>query len=509
MRISPAFLIVAAATVAGVGFPANAAEIPVVQSPARYCNPIPLPDYPVGRSVRDVVRGEPAGPTDLWLIGHKEQFRELADPTALWHDGKWYLYPSCDMAWVSEDEGRTWRHSPLNIREVGYAPTVVFHAGRFLLLASGSDLYAATSPLGPFEKLGPLQMPDVPSMPGQIDPMLFSDDDGRLYYYWGCTPHSGIWGVELDRADPTRVVGGPRELIPFQPDKFGWERLGTWNQNPNLGWMEGAWMLKHAGRYYLTYSAGGTQWRTYAMGCFTSESPLGDFKPQKRNPIFRSTEGLVTGTAHGCIVAGPRDRLWAFYTVFAGIAHGFERRLGMDVAAIDENGELYVPAGTSIPQALPSVDDMAAPAWLPLNDGDLTLGSSDAPNLAGRFAADNSLQTWWQPAAGDAQPVLTTRFSTRAKVRGARVVWRDVGLDTPKGVEPGPFRYRIEAETAPDVWSTIIDRSASEQDLLIDYRECIPTSATRARLVIVGWPKGITPAVTEFTVFGISERADH
>jgi xylan 1,4-beta-xylosidase len=34
--------------------------------------------------------------------------------------------------------------------------------------------------------------------------MLFSDDDWRLFYYWGCTPTQGIFGVELDADDPTR-----------------------------------------------------------------------------------------------------------------------------------------------------------------------------------------------------------------------------------------------------------------------------------------------------------------
>ena len=42
----------------------------------------------------------------------------------------------------------------------------------------------------------------------------------------------------------------------------------------------------------------------------------------------------------------------------------------------------------------------------------------------------------------------------------------------------------------------------STKDLLIDYRECKPTTGTRARLVILGSPKGITPGVAEFTVFG-------
>ncbi|MEI7664246.1 MAG: hypothetical protein WCK34_18710, partial [Bacteroidota bacterium] len=71
-----------------------------------------------------------------------------------------------------------------------------------------------------------------------------------------------------------------------------------------------------------------------------------------------------------------------------------------------------------------------------------------------------------------------------------------------RGVKPGPFRYRVELETAKDQWTTILDRSQSAEDLLIDYRECKPTTGTRARLVIIGWPKGITPGVAEFTVFG-------
>lgn len=469
-------------------------------APERYCNPLPLPDYPVGRLARDVAPGQRNEPAGLWLAERTEQYRELADPSGLWFEGKWYLYPSCDMAWVSADEGRTWQQHPLNVRDIGYAPTVVHHRGRFLLMASGSDIYAGPTPLGPFESLGALPMPAIAGLPSQVDPMLFSDDDGRLFYYWGCTPRSGIWGVELDAENPTRLLGQPKELIPFRPDTFAFERVGSSNQNPNTGWMEGAWMIKLGGRYHLTYSAGGTQYRTYTMGCYVSDSPLGNFAPQRRNPIFRSTEGLVTGTAHGSFVRGPRDSLWVFYTVFAGASHGFERRLGLDRAEIDENGELFVPRATSTPQALPG--SARTGPWLALNESEPNLASSSAPNSAGRFAADNSLTTWWLPADDDARPTLTAHFSAPAVIRAARVIWHDVGLDTTSGRNPGAFRYRIEAETASGVWSTIIDRSASTGDFLIDYRECAATSALRARLVVLGHPPGIQPAVAEFTVFG-------
>lgn len=81
----------------------------------------------------------------MWRLGYKQQFRELADVTALWFDGKFYLYPSVDMAWVSDDLGATWKHHPLNVRDIGYAPTIVQHKDRFLLMASNAPIYTSRS----------------------------------------------------------------------------------------------------------------------------------------------------------------------------------------------------------------------------------------------------------------------------------------------------------------------------------------------------------------------------
>jgi GH35 family endo-1,4-beta-xylanase len=234
------------------------------------------------------------------------------------------------------------------------------------------------------------------------------------------------------------------------------------------------------------------------------KSPLGPFVPQKNNPILRATTGLVTGTAHGCVVEGPHKSLWAFYTVRAAVVHGFERRLGMDPAYLGEDGELHVNAASSLPQRLPTASQGAEPTgWLPLNAGPRTVGSSDAPNLSGRLAVDDDLRTWWQPAADDKAPTLTSSLTTPGAVaRAVRVVWRDVGLNTKQGAKAGAFRYRVEVKTTAGAWTTVIDRSRSTDDLLIDYRECPATPGTAARLVVVGAPAGITPGVAEFTVFG-------
>ncbi len=469
-----------------------------------YCNPLSLPNYPIGKFARDLEKGD-TGPDWMWRLGYKQQFRELADVSALWHDNKWYLFPSVDMAWVSSDMGATWQHHPLNVRDLGYAPTIVKHKDQFLLMASDSPIYASTDPLGPYQEVGMIQLRRTTTMAPFIDPMLYSDDDGRLFYYWGCSPKGGIWGVELDANSPTIVVGEPQELIPFSPQTFPWQAVGQLNQNTTIGWVEGAWMLKHNGKYYLTYCAGGTENRTYAVGCYIGDSPMGPFVPQKRNPILRTIDGLITGTAHGSFVAGPNNELWTFYSVRASVVHAFERRLGMDRAGIDEHGELYVEGATSLPQWLPNQklnSNDHATSWLPLN-GDLrTIGSSNAPNLEGRFAVDNSLVTWWEPDSNDVQPTLTTSFMTTSTVHAARVIWREKGLNTAKNILPGPIGYRIEAEVAPDQWQTMIDRSTNDKDLLIDYNECEPIKATRARLIVYSWPEGITPTVAELTIFG-------
>ena len=469
--------------------------------PSTYCNPLPIPDYPIGKLARS---------------GNREQWRELADPSALWLEGKWYLYPSGDMAWVSADNGATWQHHPLNCRDVGYAPTVVKHGAKFLLVASASPLYEADSPLGPFKKLGEIRLPKKTgdfAVPELGDPMLFSDDDGKLFLYWGGSPAGGIWGVELDAQNPLNVIGKPVLAFKFNYQLHPWEAVGEWNQDPNRGWVEGAWMLKRNGTYYLTYSAAGTENRTYAMGCYVGKSPLGPFAPQKHNPILRTTYGLITGTAHGCIVAGPEDKLWAFYSILVGVAHNFERRIGMDRAEIDANGELLVAAATSLPQRLPGQTRSANSAetgWLPVNSAtNQTHGSTSAPNLPGRFAVDNEMRTWWQPAEGDLRPTLTSGFCAPATVYAVRLIWHDVGLDTNRGVKPGPFRYRVELETDEDKWTTVLDRTASTEDLLVDYRECVPATGKRARLVITGWPQGITPSVAEFTIFGKTVVAEN
>lgn len=178
-----------------------------------YCNPIPLPDYPRGRACR----GKKDASGWLWKQPEARDFRETADPSVLYEDGKWYLYPSAGMAYVSEDLC-TWKHVRIEPYDCGYAPTVVKHRGRFLLTACGAPIFESDSPLGPFKEIGAVVTPggEKPRS-GWNDPMLFADEDDRLYAYWGLGS-PGIFAAELDPDQPNRMLTEPQKMFAFNSE---------------------------------------------------------------------------------------------------------------------------------------------------------------------------------------------------------------------------------------------------------------------------------------------------
>ena len=61
---------------------------------------------------------------------------------------------------------------------------------------------------------------------------MFLDDDDRLYFYWGCSNNTPIWGVELNR-ETMRPVGEKVPLIIGDPWGRGYERFGEdHSENP-------------------------------------------------------------------------------------------------------------------------------------------------------------------------------------------------------------------------------------------------------------------------------------
>ena len=484
-----------------------------------YCNPLPIPSIPWGK--------------DQWYSGEYGMFshenkpsdittpdyRSISDPTVMYFENKWYLYPSYGMAWVSEDFC-TWKHVRTEPYCPKYSPSVTPWKGKFLLTSWNCPLYVGETPTGPFTELGPLTLPDGKTfLP--CDPGIFTDEDGRIYIYYFAAKglpgktyfRSQILGVEVDPDEPTKVVRGPVPVAEINPLNRPWERAGNANQNPVFGWLEGPHLIRHDGRYYLICAAPNTQFESYCMEVFYSDSdPLGRFVCQKRNPLTLHRTGIVRGCGHGCVEHGPGHTLWAFYTISVPYLHIFERRIGMDRVEIDENGEMYCPYGvTDTPRRAPGAPDAGADiGYLPLNGWLRPTASSQKPGRDPMYSCDGSALTYWQPAEDDAEPWLCYDLAARYTAGAVRLFWREDGLDYASGARPGPMRYLMEGKkNAEDEWRVLLDRSQSEDDFNVDYQVFEEQTVQFVRLRLIGAPAGIHPGVIDCTLFGYLPMSEY
>ena len=267
---------------------------------------------------------------------------------------KYYLYATGGMVSVSDDlvDWEYHRSTLSDGRRGVTAPTVLEHKGHFYLTGNATGLYRSSDPLGPWEYIG-----DILDEKGQkvswIDPMLFVDDDGKIYAYYG-SGKDGIYAVELDPADLTRFRVPARNCFPFQPAHV-WERWGDASEFEDLSWVEGAWVTKKNGRHHLQYSASGTEWKTYAVGVYTSRNPLVPFTYDARSPILKDRGGLLNGSGHHSVVEGPDGGLWAVYHVLYRNRDKFERRLALDPVGFDARGNLVFNGPSERPQFAPGV----------------------------------------------------------------------------------------------------------------------------------------------------------
>ncbi len=153
------------------------------------------------------------------------------------------------------------------------------------------------------------------------DSELFIDDDGKTYLYWGSSNVHPLRVKMLNKDDRFLETGVKEELINLNEEEHGWERFGENNFHPTLkeGYMEGASMTKHNGKYYLQYAAPGTQFNVYADGAYIGDTPLGPFTYMKNNPMSFKPGGFTNGAGHGITVKQTNGQYWHFATMALGI----------------------------------------------------------------------------------------------------------------------------------------------------------------------------------------------
>ena len=171
----------------------------------------------------------------------------------------WLLWSTTDMVnWTEHGAVASLKDFPWRSRENGaWAIQTVERNGKYYLYAPlhghGIGVLEADSPYGPFKD--PLGKPLVWDQSNwfDIDPSVFTDDDGQAYMYWG-NPHT-FW-AKLG-SDMTSLTSGVTKL-PHIPN-----------------YQEGPWFYKRNGHYYLGFAS---TCCPEALGYAMSDSPTGPWE---------------------------------------------------------------------------------------------------------------------------------------------------------------------------------------------------------------------------------------
>ena len=185
-------------------------------------------------------------------------------------------------------------------------------------------------------------MPLIPDTLGPWDPAIFHDEDtDRWFMYWGSSNVFPIFGSELDHGKRLIYTGGIKKLLYLDPVNHGWERFGPNHTSPIKPFIEGAWMTKHNGKYYLQYGAPGTEYNVYANGTYIGDDPLGPFTYAPYNPISYKPGGFMCGTGHGNTFQDNFGNYWNTGTPWIAINWNFERRIAMFPTFFDPDGQMH------------------------------------------------------------------------------------------------------------------------------------------------------------------------
>lgn len=268
--------------------------------------------------------------------------REAADPVILLFQDEYYLFASKSGGYWHSSDMIDWKFvKPEGLPIEAYAPAVMVLGDALYYTACNIGLYKTTDPKGgKWDGLG---------KPFDVgDPDLFADDDGRVYLYYGLSYNGGISGMELDPKNQFRPIGAPFQCFRANYAQHGWERRGDDNLGAPNGssfqegpWVEGSWMTRHGGVYYLQYAAPGTEYRIYADGVYQAASPRGPFTYEPYSPFSYKPTGFATGAGHSANFTDKQGHYWHVATMLISVKHQFERRLGIFPVQFEGDGQMH------------------------------------------------------------------------------------------------------------------------------------------------------------------------
>jgi len=341
---------------------------------------------------------------------------------------------------------------------------------------------------------------------GAWDPSFFLDDDGKLYIYFGSSNTYPIYGQEIDRKT-FQPISERKELIRLNDEIHGWERFGEHADNTFLRpFIEGAWMNKYNGKYYLQYAAPGTEFSGYADGVYIGDSPFGPFKYQMHNPFSYKSGGFARGAGHGATFKDIFGNLWHVATIAISVKNNFERRIGLWPTDFDEDGILHCNTSYGdYPHYLPigknSAEDLFT-GWMVLNYNKPVTASSTYYGYAPNFAVDENIKTYWSAASSEKGDWLQSDLGAVYTVYAIQINYADQNAEL-MGKHTDLFhQYIIYQSTDGKNWDVLVDKSNNQTDVPHDYVELKePVQARFLKIENIHVPTGKF-ALSGFRIFG-------
>lgn len=436
----------------------------------------------------------------------KPSRRMAADPVIVLFKNTYFLFSTGSSEYWYSSDLANWilipeETSQLPDHPTAPAVTVVSDEVYFIpSSAKSGSFYKSTDPKsGKWE----LAKKSIPTW----DPALFCDDDGRVFYYWGCSNNAPIQGVELDKVS-MKPKGKTRDFFRGDKVEHGWERRGDKHELPNPAWIEGPWMTKHRGTYYLQYAGPGTEFKSYADGIYTSKNPLGPFEYEPYSPFSHKPGGFIGGAGHGATFQDKYGNYWRVTTMVISVLNMFERRLGIFPAGFDEDGVMYCNTLLGdFPQVIPTEkrDPFAnnRTEWMLLSYGKKAEASSSLSEHETKLAFDEDVKTWWAAKTSNKGEWLKVDLGRTCRVNAVQVNFAEHNANLFGRKRPTYHQYILEYSNDNENWERLVDKSKNVKDAPHDYIHLWqPVKARFIRLTNVFTPGDGLFAVRDLRMFG-------
>ena len=252
-----------------------------------------------------------------------------ADPDIIYENGTYYFYATSyhikkGYEVLTSTDLVNWENKGLALEGAwGYehsywAPDVKKLGDKYYMLASVCEhlgIAVADKPEGPFIPR------EAPLFECTIDGHIFKDDDGTVWIYyvtWRKDHRYGLYCMRM--TDGFEPVYESEKPVIFAEEP--WE-----SQQAKVA--EAPYMLKHKGKYYLTYSGSHYESRLYAVGYAVADRTDGPFVKYTGNPILVSDLKTEFGTGHHCITKDPDGNMLIVYHTHRDGEHIHPRQISI------------------------------------------------------------------------------------------------------------------------------------------------------------------------------------